>query len=155
MTVAPATVLASPVIVAPRPRGQLSRFRLLRFDGAPLRIVIVEDEGVVALDLALMVEQLGGRVAGIAGSVREAMHIAATLAPDVALMDIRLPDGDGVDVARHLRLRHRTPVVFVTACTEPATLARVAATGGAELVSKPASIEALRGAILKVTDLAA
>ena len=80
-------------------------------------------------------------------SVREALRSAAQHPPDVALMDIRLPDGDGIDAARQIRDRHGARIVFVTGNTDPETLLRIGKFGGAPLVPKPISIDGLRRAI--------
>ncbi len=121
--------------------------RLSRADGRELRVLVVEDEGLVALDLASIVEQFGGTVIGPVASVSEALRSAAQQPPDVALMDIRLPDGDGIDAARQIRERHGARIVFVTGNTDPETLLRIGKFGRAPLVPKPISIDGLKRAI--------
>ena len=129
------------------PMSTGSSDRLTRSDGRELRVLVVEDEGLVALDLASIVEQFGGIVIGPVATVREALRSAAQNPPDVALMDIRLPDGDGIDTARQIRDRHGARIVFVTGNTDPETLLRIGKFGHAPLVPKPISIDGLRRAI--------
>ena len=70
--------------------GRPPRLSLIREDGRPLRILIVEDEQLVALDLASLIEQYGGVALGTASSAEAAIRMASTLRPDVVLMDIHL-----------------------------------------------------------------
>jgi PAS domain S-box-containing protein len=79
-------------------------------------ILVVEDEFIVAQDLAQRLEALGYRVAGTAASGERALELAAAQAPDLALMDISLRgEMDGLATAQALRRRHDIPSVFVTA----------------------------------------
>jgi two-component system cell cycle sensor histidine kinase/response regulator CckA len=87
------------------------------------RILIVEDESIVQLDLQTRLRRLGHSVVGFASRGEEAVAKARNLAPDLVLMDVRL-DGpmDGVEAARRIRAERPTPIVFVTAfadSTEP------------------------------------
>ena len=70
----------------------------------PIRVLIVDDHHVVRLGLRSLLSHTGGfRVVGEAGSVTEAVQMAIQLTPDVVLMDIRLPDGSGVDACRKIK----------------------------------------------------
>jgi CheY-like chemotaxis protein len=93
--------------------------------GAPARILIVEDEAIVALDLCARLEARGHVVAGVAASAAEALTLARSTRPELALVDIRLRDGDdGIDVAEALARDQGTAVVFLTAYRDAATLQR-------------------------------
>jgi two-component system, NarL family, response regulator DevR len=73
---------------------------------APLRVMIVDDHEVVRNAIkALLAEEAGITIAGEAGGVREAIERAAWVRPDVVVMDIRLPDGSGIDATREIRAR--------------------------------------------------
>ncbi|MGE4537676.1 MAG: HD domain-containing phosphohydrolase [Desulfovibrio sp.] len=102
------------------------------------RVLIVEDEAVVALDLTKRLSQLGYVVYGPADSGEEALRLARELSPDVVLMDIVL-DGamDGVDTAGRIREEQAMPVVFLTAHTDPETLRRAGAAGPYGYIIKP------------------
>ena len=81
-----------------------------------LRILVVEDEALIALELEFLLDDLGYVTVGIAASSAEAIALGLSTAPDVALVDIHLVDGPtGVDVARALSADPRTTVVFMTA----------------------------------------
>lgn len=85
--------------------------------------LIVEDQAVVAADLAAKVEALGYRVVGIVSIGERAIDIARSQAPDVALMDIRLAGPlDGIETAKRLQSLYDTSVVFVTAHSDSDTL---------------------------------
>ncbi len=84
--------------------------------GKPLRILIVEDEILIALELESLLQDLGHEVVGIAASSNEALALGQDLTPDLAFVDIHLADGPtGVDVARHLAAEHQVTVLFMTA----------------------------------------
>jgi two-component system, response regulator PdtaR len=73
---------------------------------APVRVLLVEDEILTALDIEYLVQQLGYEVCGIAASAPEAVQAADELRPDLVLMDIRLARGtDGIQAAGEIRTR--------------------------------------------------
>jgi CheY-like chemotaxis protein len=82
----------------------------------PLRILVVEDEILIALELESLLQDLGHDVVGIAASSEDALALGQELKPDLAFVDIHLADGPtGVDVARHLAAQHQVTVLFMTA----------------------------------------
>ncbi len=80
------------------------------------RILVVEDEPIVQLDLQIRLQRLGYIVIGSASRGEEAIARAAELKPDLVLMDVCL-DGpmDGIEAARQIRAARWVPVLFVTA----------------------------------------
>ena len=81
-----------------------------------MKILIVEDEAVTALDLELLVGQFGHDIAGTAATRAEALALVGRDPPDVALVDINLRDGaTGPQIAEELARRFGTAIVFVTA----------------------------------------
>jgi len=117
----------------------------------PLRVLIVEDEAVAAMFLSDIVEDLGHVVCAVASSVQEADAAAATHDPDVALVDINLGrGGDGVAAAAILAARHGTAHIYATAYTDPATVARAAATGPLGFLAKPYSDRDVVAALTKL-----
>jgi signal transduction histidine kinase/DNA-binding NarL/FixJ family response regulator len=89
------------------------------------RILVVEDESIVALDLQSSLEHLGYEVVGTAGTGEDAVRIAERDTPDLVLMDIQLRGGmDGTAAADEIRRRFRIPVVYLTAYSDEATLQR-------------------------------
>ncbi|MDF2975027.1 MAG: response regulator [Microvirga sp.] len=81
-----------------------------------LRILVVEDEILIALELESLLQDLGHDVVGIAASSKDALSLGRDLKPDLAFVDIHLSDGPtGIDVARHLSSEHGVTVLFMTA----------------------------------------
>jgi PAS domain S-box-containing protein len=86
-------------------------------------LLIVEDETIVAADLALRLKELGYAVLGTAANGEDALALAAEVRPELVLMDIRLAGAmDGVETAIELRSRLHLPVVFLTAYADSDTL---------------------------------
>ncbi|GJD89860.1 MULTISPECIES: response regulator [Methylobacterium] len=84
--------------------------------GPSLRILVVEDEALIALELECLLDDLGHVTVGVACNSSEAIAVGRATAPDVALVDIHLVDGPtGIEVARALAADPRTTVVFMTA----------------------------------------
>src|SRR4051794_10567851 len=93
-----------------------------------IRIVVVEDEAIAAMDLEMLLEELGYEVCDVVMSAPEAIRTAERSKPDLLLMDIRLADNtDGVTAALEIRARFGIRSVFLTAHTDAATMARVRA----------------------------
>jgi DNA-binding LytR/AlgR family response regulator len=103
-----------------------------------VRILIVEDEPIVALDLSMGLEQAGFEVAGMASDAREAEELFAAQEVDIVLMDIQLKgEKDGIDTVRDLMRIRKTPVIYLTAFTDAATVERVKETYPAAFLVKP------------------
>lgn len=92
------------------------------------RILIVEDEILVARDLEQQLTALGYQVAGIAATGALALQLVAEMQPHLILMDIRLQGAlDGIATAEQIRLRHLLPIIYLTAHADSATVARARA----------------------------
>jgi PAS domain S-box-containing protein len=90
------------------------------------RILVVEDEALVAADLEERLEVLGFEVCGVADSCEGAITDAHALQPDLVLMDIHLiGPRDGIDAAIEIHETSNIPVIFLTAYADDATLARI------------------------------
>jgi signal transduction histidine kinase len=102
------------------------------------RILIVEDESIVALDLASTLEHLGYEVVGTAATADDAVRLATTEAPDLVLMDIQLNGArDGAHAADQIRRELGVPVVYLTAFSDSATLERAQITEPYGYLLKP------------------
>ncbi|MGB7294854.1 MAG: diguanylate cyclase [Candidatus Aminicenantales bacterium] len=102
------------------------------------RILIVEDEGLIARDIENMVRNAGYEVCGTAGTGKEAVEKAEASQPDLILMDIILRgDMDGVDAAEKIRERFNIPVIYLTAHTDENTLQRAKLTAPLGYTLKP------------------
>jgi len=103
-----------------------------------VEILIVEDEGLIALDLKKRLEQVGYKVVAVADNGEDAILNAGNLKPDVILMDIRLRGPmDGVEIADEIRKRFYIPVIFVTAHADRETLDRARITEPFGYIVKP------------------
>ena len=101
-------------------------------------ILIVEDEAVVAADLAGKLERAGYRSVGIACDGEDAVETAKALVPDLVLMDIRLAGPiDGIKTAERIQAFRNIPIVYLTAHSDMATLRRAAATEPFGYILKP------------------
>ena len=92
---------------------------------APVTILVVEDDAIVAEDIREALRDLGYEVVEVVRTGEEAVRSAGEHAPDLVLMDIRMPGPlDGVDAAHRIRDRTATPVVYLTAHSDARTVAR-------------------------------
>jgi PAS domain S-box-containing protein len=111
----------------------------------PARIVIVEDEFIVAADLRQRVQRLGYHVVGVATSGEEAVCKIREVRPDLILLDIQLGTGiDGVTVAHRVLEEQHLPIVFMTAYSDNETLQRAKLVGPCGYVLKPFEERELR-----------
>jgi len=109
-----------------------------------LRVLIVEDEPLIAEDLAAMLAEQGHQVCGRAHRASDALGFVQHERPDLVLLDIRLNDVmDGVDVATHLE-KERIPYLYVTSHTDLATMARIGSTKPQGFIRKPFDEDDLR-----------
>ena len=101
------------------------------------RVLIVEDEALVAMDIEDSLSGCGFEIVGIVDSEAEAIEAAIRHEADVVLMDITLREGDGISAARALVARCRAKIIFVSANSDPATLAAAMALKPAAFIRKP------------------
>ena len=103
-----------------------------------VRILVVEDESVVAKDIQWSLKSLGYTICGWASSGEEALEKAEALKPDLVLMDIVLKGGvDGVEAAEHIRTNFDIPIVYLTAYADEHTLQRAKVTEPFGYILKP------------------
>ena len=118
-------------MVIPEPRG--NRFR-------PIRIVLADDHHLVREGLRLVLSRVEGfEVVGDAATQEDAVELVDATNPDVLLLDLTFPDGDGLPLLRALRARHRDlRVVVLTMHRESETVRQALAAGAAGYVVKGA-----------------
>lgn len=108
----------------------------------PTRILIIEDEPVIALDIASIVQQSGHEVVGIAATHAEAVALAEAERPGLVLADIQLADdSSGIEAVGEILSSHAVPVIFVTAY--PDRLLTGERTEPTFLITKPFEAEQL------------
>jgi PAS domain S-box-containing protein len=109
------------------------------------RILIVEDEAIVAKDIELRLKEMGYEVTGMASTGDKALAILATSPTDLVLMDINLKGKmDGIDTAILVRKTHDIPVVFLTAYADGPTFERAKLTDPFGYILKPFEERALQ-----------
>ncbi len=112
------------------------------------KIVVVEDEGLIAADLQSRLRKAGYSVPGTADSAQTALEMIEKTTPDLVLMDIRLKGNeDGIQVADLVRERLDIPVVYLTAYEDQGTLDRAGRTQAFGYIKKPIATASLKGAI--------
>ena len=102
------------------------------------KILIVEDEAIVAMQLEESLKQLGYEVVGVASRGNDAIRIAKDTWPDLILMDIRLEGSmDGIEAAESINQFYAIPVIFLTAYSDDKTISRVIRTSSYGFMTKP------------------
>lgn len=103
-----------------------------------IHILIVEDEAIVALDLADRLEMLGYTITGTAGTGAEAIRLFTTQPVDIVLMDIHIQGSlDGIETALKIRELRPSPLIYLTAQTDMPTVERAKATFPSAYLAKP------------------
>lgn len=103
----------------------------------PLRIVIADDEPIIRLDLRKTLEDLGYEVVAEAGDGGAALDAVRAQRPDVAILDIRMPVMDGIEVARILHEENLAPVMLLTGYPEADLVRRASEAGVYYYLVKP------------------
>lgn len=102
------------------------------------RILIVEDEGLVALDIERSLKEVGFEVVGKVASADEAMECAAATKPDLVLLDVNIHgDLDGIETAEQLTREHDVAVAYLTAHADPSTIERASRRAPGGFLLKP------------------
>ena len=113
-----------------------------------VNILIVEDESIVALDLASGLEHDGYNIAGIADNAEEAQQLFNDNEVDIILMDVNIiGEKDGIDTAIEILKQKAVPIIYLTAFTDALTIERIKQTHPAAFLSKPYSLTNVRIAI--------
>jgi two-component system, response regulator PdtaR len=122
-----------------------------------MRVLIVEDEAIIALHLAILVAELGHEVCATAASAAEAIALATLHNPHVVLMDVRLADGSsGIDAARELHAQQALRCIFLSANLDESTRKALLPYEPIDFVGKPVLPVVLQRALKKaeaLTDL--
>jgi response regulator NasT len=112
-----------------------------------MSVLIAEDETLIRLDLRTMLERAGFDDVVEARDGEEAVELARTQRPELAIVDVKMPRLDGIEAARRILAERPIPVVIVSAFTESALVARAADAGVFSYLSKPFREEDLLPAI--------
>ncbi|RMF04241.1 MAG: response regulator [Chloroflexi bacterium] len=101
------------------------------------RIIVADDESIVRADLKEMLTNLGYLVVGDVGDGQSAVNLARELKPDVVLMDIKMPNMDGIEAAKILTAEKIAPVVLLTAFGQKELVERAKEAGVVGYLVKP------------------
>ncbi len=123
----------------------------------PPRVVVVDDHEVVRTGIRTAIEQgsssRGCQVVGEAATVAEAREVIDRAEPDIAILDVVLPDGDGIQLCREIRARHPgTACVLLTSFPERRGMLSAALAGAAAYLAKDRSSSDLLGILAAVAD---
>ena len=90
------------------------------------KILIVEDENIIALDIRAMLEDLGYRVSAVVSSGEDSIKKASKMKPDLVLMDVKLKGNlDGVSAGQEIFKQFQIPIVYLTAYSDQATVKKI------------------------------
>jgi response regulator NasT len=103
----------------------------------PTRIILAEDDSVIRMDLREELQRQGYLVVGDVGDGQSAINLARELRPDLIIMDIRMPELDGIEAARVLTNERLAPVVLLTAFSDDELIERAREAGVVNYVTKP------------------
>jgi two-component system, response regulator PdtaR len=117
---------------------------------AQTRVVIADDDPIIRMDLREMLAGLNYVVAGEAADGKSAVNLARELRPELVIMDIRMPEMDGIEAARTLTQENIAPVLLLTAYSEPELVQRATQAGVIGYLVKPFR-EAQLGPAIEVT----
>ncbi len=102
-----------------------------------MKVLVAEDETIIRLDLRALLEQAGYEVCAEARDGEEAVRLARTTEPDLALLDVKMPKLDGIEAARRILDDRPIPIVMVTAYGEQELVSRAVEAGVFGYLVKP------------------
>jgi len=115
-----------------------------------IKILVVEDESIVALDIKQLLLKLGHEVIGIAKDYNSAIKLVHENTPSLIFMDINLKNSekDGIDTVKEIQKYQNIPVIYLTAFSDELTLNRAIATNPVSYLLKPYKLEDLKSIVL-------
>ena len=102
-----------------------------------MRILVAEDETIIRLDLRTTLEEAGFEVCAEARNGEEAVELAASERPDLAILDVKMPRLDGIEAARRILAERPIPIVMLTAYGQEELVARAVEAGVFGYLVKP------------------
>ena len=103
----------------------------------PRSVLIAEDETIIRIDLRGQLEEAGYVVCGEARDGKEAVELARATEPDIVLLDVKMPDLDGIEAARRILQARSVPILLLTAYTDEKLVQRAGAAGVFAYLVKP------------------
>ncbi|MBQ1299304.1 MAG: response regulator [Aeriscardovia sp.] len=114
---------------------------------APRRVLVAEDEPLIRLDIVQALKTFNQVVVGQVNNGKEAVEVARREKPDVVLMDVKMPGGDGISATKVLSEEKIAPVVILTAYSQQSLVAEAIESGAGAYIVKPFEPEQLLPAI--------
>ena len=116
----------------------------------PTKVLIVEDEALVALDICDFLSEAGYEVVGLVATEQDAVRKARDLRPDLIIMDLKLKDGgDGFGASRKINTSKNIPILYITAYRNTKTLERLNEQSSSHILFKPFA----RGPLLEAVEI--
>lgn len=116
-----------------------------------IKILIVEDEALIALDIKQKLIELGHDVVGIIDNGEEAIRVAEEKKPDIILMDIVIKgDFNGIETARRIKEKQKVAIIYLTAYDSPSVMAQANTTNPDGYLLKPFDDSKLQNVVLEL-----
>jgi two-component system, response regulator PdtaR len=112
-----------------------------------LRVLVADDESLRVMSLKAQLESIGHKVIAEAANGKEAVNLAHELKPDLAILDIKMPEMDGIEAAQTITQERPIPIILLTAFSEKELAERAAEANVAAYLMKPVSEQDLLPAI--------
>ena len=113
-----------------------------------LRVVVADDESIRLMSLKAQLQSMGLQVVGEAVNGKQAVDLVCRLKPDLAVLDIKMPEMDGLEAAKHIAAEYPIPVIVLTAYSERSLAERAIEAGVFAYLMKPVSEDDLLPTIL-------
>jgi two-component system, response regulator PdtaR len=105
--------------------------------GRGLRVLIVEDEALVAISMESALSEAGFEIVGLVDTEADAVAEAQRIHPDIVLLDITLREGDGIAAAKEIQTKLKTHIIFVSGNSDPTTLTLANKINASGFIRKP------------------
>lgn len=112
------------------------------------RVLVAEDNQVICMTIQLALQKIGFEIAGVATNGIEAVDMAFSLHPDVILMDIEMPELNGLNAARQIQERCPIPIVILTAHEDENMIEKASEVGASAYLIKPPNDKEIERAII-------
>lgn len=114
---------------------------------APLKVLVADDETIIAMGIETTLAKMGHAVVGRARTGGEAVAKAVELSPDLVIMDVKMPDMDGIEASRRILAHRAVPIVILSAYSDSDLIERADAVGVSNYLVKPVTEADLRPAL--------
>ncbi len=119
-----------------------------------VKILIVEDEAIVALEIQIRLRAMGYNVCGISATGEKAIQMVESMRPNFVLMDIKLKgEMNGIEAAEIIKKRFSIPSIFITAFSDENTIQQIKKSTNRDYLMKPLREEELKEAILRILSI--